>query len=204
MARTIYGMRTTLHSAGLIQLSDKGRTPAERLALERAQSALEAGYDFARKVRREAELETILTEFIERLQRAFGSVERARGKRILDIACGSNSSRSPDTGERTAIFEPWFCRLLFELGADPVGVDAGDLEGERFEHHAADLSRIGALDFLPAASFHGVQDSRLFGSPEFRAALPERRDQERIKAELRRQERRLLKAGGVVIHSDNP
>ena len=137
-------MRTTLHSAGLIRLSDKGRTPAERLALERAHSALDAGYDFARKVRREAELETILTEFIERLQRAFGSVERARGKRILDIACGSNSSRSPDTGERTAMFEPWFCRLLFALGADPVGVDAGDLEGERFEHHVADLSRIGA------------------------------------------------------------
>jgi len=203
MARTIYGMRTTLHSAGLIRLSDKGRTPAERLALERAQTPLDARYDFARKVRREAELETILTEFIERLQRAFGSVERARGKRILDIACGSNSSRSPDTGERTAMFEPWFCRLLFALGADPVGVDAGDLEGERFEHHAADLSRIGALDFLPDASFDGIQDSRLFGSPEFLALLP-RSQHAPIKAELRRQEKRLLKPGGVIIHSDNP
>jgi hypothetical protein len=99
-----------------------------------------------------------------------------RGKRILDIACGSNSSRSPDSGERTAAFEPWFCRLLLELGAEPVGVDAGD----------------------------GIQDSRLFGSPEFRAKLPHKRDHERIKTELRRQERRLLRPGGVIIHSDNP
>jgi hypothetical protein len=127
-----------------------------------------------------------------------------RGKRILDIACGSNTSRSPDTGLRTAVFEPWFCRLILELGAEPVGVEAGDLDGELFEHHAVDLARIGALDFLPAASFDGVQDSRLFGSPEFVATLPNKRDHERIKAELRAQERRLLKPGGVVVHSDNP
>ncbi|HET6701727.1 MAG TPA: hypothetical protein VFH14_07990 [Gemmatimonadaceae bacterium] len=51
---------------------------------------------------------------------------------------------------------------------------AGDLDGERFEHHRVDLGKPGALDFLTAASFDGVQDSRLFGSP------------------------------GVVIHSDIP
>src|SRR2546428_3768782 len=178
-------------------------TELERTALERARSALRAPYDLARKARREPELERVLREFVERLQRAFGSVERVRGKRILDIACGSNSSRSPDTGERTATFEPWFCRLLLELGADPVGVDAGDLATERFEHHAADLSRIGALDFLPDASFDGIQDSRLFGSPEFLALLP-RSQHAPIKAELQRQEKRLLKPGGVIIHSDNP
>jgi hypothetical protein len=127
-----------------------------------------------------------------------------RGKRILDIASGSNSSRSPETGELTALFEPWFCRLLLELGAEPVAVDAGDLEGERFEHHSADLGQIGALDFLPAGSFDGVQDSRLFGSPEFRGAHPDRAGDGRIKAELRRQERRVLRPGGVVIHTDNP
>ena len=165
---------------------------------------LDERYDLERKIAREPELEAILDEFVDRLQRAFGSLSNVRGKRILDIASGSNTSRSPRTGRRTALFEPWFARLLLELGAEPVAVDGGDLEGERFEHHLVDLGRPGALDFLPDATFDGVQDSRLFGSPEFRKAYPRRRDHERVKAEIARQERRLLKPDGVLIHTDNP
>src|SRR5258705_2068335 len=170
---------------------------------DRVAAALDERYGFGRKRAAERGIDRVLVEFVDRLRRAFGSLDRARGKRILDIACGSNSSRSPDTGARTAMFEPWFCRLLLELGADAVGVDAGDLEGERFEHYSADLSRVGALDFLPDASFDAMHDSRLFGSPELLALLP-RSQHAAIKAELRRQERRLLKPGGVVIHTDNP
>jgi hypothetical protein len=177
---------------------------SERPALAKAKAALDERYDFARKAEREPGLTKIIDEFVDRLRRAYGSLDAVRGKRILDIASGSNSSRSPETGERTVLFEPWFCRLLLELGAEPVAIDAGDLEGELFEHHGADLGRVGALDFLPDASFDGVQDSRLFGSPEFLGAFPDRHDHRRIKAELRRQERRLLRPGGVLIHSDNP
>ena len=166
--------------------------------------ALDERYDFERKAAPEPELAAILQEFIGRLERAFGSLEGVRGKRILDIASGSNSSRSPDTGKRTALFEPWFARLVLELGGVPVAVDAGDLEGEPFEHHRVDLGWSGALDFLADASFDGVQDSRLFGSPEFRKAYPRKRDHERVKAEIARQELRVLKPGGVIIHSDNP
>ncbi|HYK97527.1 MAG TPA: hypothetical protein VEU77_03960 [Candidatus Acidoferrales bacterium] len=180
------------------------RDPAERDLLSRALTALDRDYGLVEKARREPYVASVLEEFVTRLQRAFGSLGALRGKRILDIACGSNSSRSPDTGERTAAFEPWFCRLLYELDADAVGVDAGDLDGERFEHHTVDLSRIGALDFLPDASFDGVQDSRLFGSPEFRGVVKNERMRDAIKAELRRQERRMLKKGGVIIHTDNP
>lgn len=180
------------------------KTEADRELPASVRAALDAKYGVERKRAAEPGVDRVLAEFVDRLTRAFGSLDGVRGKRILDIACGSNSSRSPDTGERTAMFEPWFCRLLLELGATAVGVDAGDLEGERFEHHSADLSRVGALDFLPDASFDGVQDSRLFGSPEFLASIPDRRDHRRVKAELRRQERRLLRPGGVVIHSDNP
>jgi len=178
-------------------------TPSERTLLSRAIAELDDRHELGRKIAREPELASILEEFVGRLQRGFGSLDRVRGKRILDIASGSNSSRSPATGRRTALFEPWFARLLLGLGAEPVAVDSGDLEGERFEHHRVDLGQPGALDFLPDASFDGVQDSRLFGSPEFRKAYPRRRDHERVKAEIARQERRLLKPDGVLIHSDN-
>lgn len=178
------------------------RTRAERTLLASALNQLNARHDLERKTMREPELVSIIEEFIDRLQRAFTSLTRVRGKRVLDIASGSNSSRSPRTGKRTAMFEPWFARLLLELGADPVALDAGDLDGERFEHHRVDLGRPGALDFLPDASFDGVQDSRLFGSPEFRKAYPRRRDHDRVRSEIARQERRLLRPGGVLIHSD--
>jgi SAM-dependent methyltransferase len=184
------------------RLVSPARTRAERALLAHAFQRLDKRYDLQRKVAREPELTGILEEFIGRLQRAFGSLTRLRGKRILDIASGSNSSRSPTTGKRTAVFEPWFARLVLELGAAPVALDSGDLDSERFEHHSVDLGRAGALDFLADASFDGVQDSRLFGSPEFRKAYPRRRDHERVKAEIARQERRVLKPGGVLIHSD--
>ena len=180
------------------------RTRAERALLASVLHELNARHDLERKIAREPELASILEEFIDRLQRAFTSLTRVRGKRILDIASGSNSSRSPKTGKRTAMFEPWFSRLLLDLGAEPVALDAGDLAGERFEHHRVDLGRAGALDFLPDASFDGVQDSRLFGSPEFRKAYPRRRDHDRVRAEIARQERRLLRPRGVIIHSDIP
>ncbi len=102
----------------------------------------------------------------------------------------------------TALFEPWFCRILFELGANPVGIDFGDLESQVFIHYRVDLGKIGALDFLPAHSFDAVQDSRLFGSPEFTAQFPLQADRLQIAREVKQQEQRLLKANGIVIHSD--
>jgi hypothetical protein len=192
-----------MDSALLDRLMSMVRTKAERALLSQATERLDERHELGRKILHESELAAILEEFIGRLQRAFGSLARVRGKRILDIASGSNSSRSPTTGRRTALFEPWFARLLFELGAEPVALDSGDLDGERFEHHRVDLGRPGALDFLHAGSFDGVQDSRLFGSPEFRKAYPRKRDHERVRAEIARQERRVLKPGGVLIHSDN-
>jgi hypothetical protein len=140
-----------------------------------------------------------------------------RNKPILDIACGSNSSKLPASsvlgslfGGRlvhanrgyTAMFEPWFCRMLFELGAAPVGVDFGNLDGEVFIHYQVDLGKPGALDFLPDHSFDGIQDSRLFGSPEFTVEFPNQADRLKVAQEIVRQERRLLKPNGIMIHSD--
>jgi hypothetical protein len=180
--------------------------------------ALNIRYDLIRKATKEPGVEEIITQMVGRLANSFGRLSHVQGKRILDIACGSNTSKAPpslhiDTpfGDMTigrsgkgytAQFEPWFCRILFELGADPVGVDFGDLEQEVFVHYRVDLGKIGTLDFLPDHSFDAVQDSRLFGSPEFTAQFPNQADRLKIAQEIKRQEQRLLTANGIVIHSD--
>ena len=147
-----------------------GRTSAERDALTQALRSLDARHRLVAKIAAEPGVEAIVAEFVGRLMNAFGALSAIRGLAVLDVPSGSNSSRSPVTGRRTAEFEPWMCRLLLELGARPVGIDIGDLTGEAFEHHNVDLGVPGALDFLPTAAFDAIHESRLFGSPEFRAA----------------------------------
>jgi hypothetical protein len=176
------------------------RTPSEQGLLAGALGELDARYGLAAKMSAEPGLGAIMAEFVSRLSDAFGSLAAVRGQRVLDIACGSNSSASPASGRRTVEFEPWMCRLLLALGAHPVGVDIGDLDGEAFEHHRVDLGVAGTLDLLPSASFDAIHESRLFGSPEFRSLYAA--ETERVRAEIHRQERRLLRPNGILIHSD--
>lgn len=187
--------------------------------IARTFTALEDKYSLSQKIAREPGLSEIIKQLMGRISTAYRGFTVLKGKRILDIACGSNTSKAPsyifvDTpfGEKripidsiegyTAQFEPWFCRILLELGADPVGLDLGNLDGEIFEHHPVDLGLPGALDFLPSHSFDAVQDSRLFGSPEFTAQFPNQEDRIKIAVEIWSQEQRLLKANGIMIHSD--
>jgi hypothetical protein len=181
-------------------------------------TALDDKYGLRTKIAGEDGVQDILEQIVGRIAHAFGSMSNIGGKRILDIASGSHASRAPSSlyintpfSERkldltpngyTALFEPWFCRILVELGADPVGVDLGDLEGEAFEHYRLDLGQFGALDFLPNHSFDAVHDSRLFGSPEFTVQFPDPSGKRRLAAEIWGQEQRVLKIGGLVIHSD--
>lgn len=218
-------MRHILVKSGntrLEQLSSRlGRLwqdPSDRVQMADAITTLDAKYDLGIKLAREDGVQDILEQMVGRIARAFGRVSNVHGKRILDVASGSNTSRAPSSiyintpfGERglglamtgyAALFEPWFCRILLELGAEPVGVDGGELEGEAFDHYRVDLGQSGALNFLPGHSFDAVQDSRLFGSPEFTAQFPNPADRLRVAAEIWRQEQRVLKPGGVVIHSD--
>lgn len=97
---------------------------------------------------------------LEAVREAFGDIQNVKGKRILDIACGSNGSEFGDTPHA-----PWFCRSLKELGANVVGVDIGDLNGEEFEHHKLDLSVPGALDIFPDHSFDAINSVAFFDSP---------------------------------------
>ena len=192
--------------------------PHERSLLDNTIRALDVQYGLSGKIKKEPGVAEIVAQMTGRLANAVGNLSTLRGKKILDIACGSKTSKAPasvhintpfgamDLGRPvkgyTAQFEPWFCRMLVELGADPVGVDLGDLEGEVFTHYRVDLGKAGALDFLPDRSFDGIQDSRLFGSPEFTAQFPNYKDRLQVAREIRRQERRLLKPGGILIHSD--
>ena len=182
------------------QLVSLGRTGADRSLLGRALGSLDAEHRLASKIAAEPNLASIVAEFETRLMNAFGSLSALGGLAILDIACGSRSSRSPITGLETAEFEPWMCRLILRLGARPVGVDIGDLAGEAFEHHRVDLGVPGALDFLASGTFDAIHESRLFGSPEFRSAYGAAT--QRVRREIHRQERRLMRPGGILIHSD--
>jgi hypothetical protein len=189
----------------------------DQLLIAKTIRALNARYDLDAKMAKEHGVAEIVAQMTGRLAISYQRLASVQNKKILDIACGSNTSRLPgslhiDTpfgtmafgvGKGyTALFEPWFCRLLYELGAIAVGVDFGNLEREAFIHHHIDLGQTGALDFLPDGSFDGIQDSRLFGSPEFTAQFPNQADRLKVAREIRRQEQRLLKSDGIIIHSD--
>ena len=202
----------------IAKLSRSWKDEQDHLLIANTIRALNTRFDLNRKIEKEPGVEEIIKQMFGRLANSFERLSNIQNKNILDIACGSNTSKAPaslhiDTpfGDMTigrsskgytAQFEPWFCRILFELGANPVGVDFGDLESEVFVHYRVDLGKIGALDFLPDHSFDAVQDSRLFGSPEFTAQFPNQADRLRIAQEIKRQEQRLLMANGIVIHSD--
>ena len=202
----------------LARLSGVWKAEGDRARLASMIAALDARYDLTRKAGRERRVVEVFTQMVERLAGSFGSLAQIEGKAILDIPCGSNTSRAPailsfntpfgkmrigrQSRGYAAQFEPWFCRILLELGARPVGVDLGDLEGEAFTHYRVDLGKMGALDFLPSRSFDAIQDSRLFGSPEFTAQFPQRAERLKVAQEISRQEQRLLKTSGIIIHSD--
>ena len=202
----------------ITKLSHLWQGEQDHLLIAKTVQALNARYDLNRKIANEPGVEEIIKQMFGRLADSFEKLSNIQNKRILDIACGSNTSKAPaslhidtpfgevkigrSTKDYTAQFEPWFCRILFELGANPVGVDFGDLEHEAFTHYHVDLGKIGALDFLPDRSFDAIQDSRLFGSPEFTAQFPNQADRLKIAQEIKRQEQRLLMANGIVIHSD--
>jgi hypothetical protein len=189
----------------------------DQLLIAKIIQALDARYDLSGKMAKEPGVEDVIKQMSGRLANSYPRLSAIQNKRVLDIACGSNTSKRPASlqintpfGKKafgasrgyTALFEPWFCRILFELGATPVGVDFGDLENEVFIHYRVDLGKTGALDFLPEHSFDGIQDSRLFGSPEFTAQIPNQADRLKVAQEIKRQEQRLLKIDGIIIHSD--
>lgn len=92
------------------------------------------------------------------LARIFSVTSSIEGKTILDLGCGSNTETedikgSPSNQGNLSIWNPWLCRALYELGANPIGVDFGSLEGEEFEHYShVDLMTESLLTYLKPSS----------------------------------------------------
>ncbi len=86
-----------------------------------------------------------------------------RGKKILDLGCGSMPQRDGDFLGRQ--FEPWLCRGLHILGAHSIGIDIGKLEKELFEHYSLDLTKEGCLDFIKDHTIDLVTATFFFDSP---------------------------------------
>ena len=141
----------------------------------------------------------------------FGGIDNLQGKRILDIGCGATISADEKLGRR---FEPWFCRGLQELGANPVGVDIRDISREEFEHCQLDLLDSGALNIFPDKSFDGINCQSFFDSPSLDSRIgynfSERMDARYkgivledkvglLKKEIGAQMKRLLKDDGKIL-----
>ena len=201
----------------IAKLVNLWKDPQDYLLIAMAIQALDSRYYLDRKLNKEPGVAEIIEQMAGRLAHSFEKLSDLKDKRILYIACGSNTSKMPRSiyvntpfgeislgGNRgyTALFEPWLCRLLFDLGAKPVGVDFGNMDQEVFEHFLINLGNTDALASFEDRSLDAVQDSRLFGSPEFTAQFPEQADRLKVAEEIVRQEQRLLKPDGIIIHSD--
>ena len=160
-----------------------------QLAIEKLNSQLRIKYGLTAEEPIPIWLELDLTV----IHKVFVDLASLQGKRILDLGCGSMPS---ETGGRQ--FEPWLCRALKELGANPVGIDVGQLDTEEFEHYQLDLSKIGALNIFPDKSFDAVNLAVFFNSPKLKHMI-EPNDIKRIKQEIGNQVKRLLKDNGSIL-----
>lgn len=93
-----------------------------------------------------------------------------KDKIIIDLGCGlSNASdEGAFCSSESHKYEPWLSRILYHMGAYPVGVDNGDLSNERFEHISVDLMAKNSLDFISELDVDIVHTNGLFFSPTSR------------------------------------
>ena len=131
----------------------------------------------------------------------WGVSGEVRGKTILDLGCGSNQPSLEGGGIfNDSTYEPWLCRGLHLLGANPIGVDIGSLDGEEFTHHQVDLSRLDSLKEIPDGSVDLANAKQLFSSPfliRFTKTNPED-----LRRNLHTQLERVLKPEAVFLYWD--
>lgn len=136
---------------------------------------------------------------LDQLRASFPNIHEVRGKRILDIACGSRNYQD-DTLKR---YEPWMCRLLHHLGAIPVGVDLAPQRDENFESHVADLTVPNALRFLDPHSFDAAYISAFPTRKAIRHLDSKGLKWSDMREDILSHMRRSLKPGGIIIRQFN-
>src|SRR5437588_12321808 len=80
--------------ASIGNVSNKRR---DALLITQVMKALDVKYRLAEKMAQEPRLKDIIQQFIGRIEHAFGSLAHVKGRRILDIACGSNTSKAHES-----------------------------------------------------------------------------------------------------------
>ena len=76
-------------------LSGLARAREDRGLIATAVEALDNQYALARKIEQEPGLGEIIKQLVGRIFRAYGTLAALKGRRILDIACGSSTSKAP-------------------------------------------------------------------------------------------------------------
>lgn len=143
-------------------------------------------------------------------KRAHGIPEKfLKGKRIVDIGCGSRNACMTDSMMGNAgmkEFEPWLCRIAHEAGARVTGVDIQPLDGEEFEHFQADMENNRPLRRFTGGAFDIVVSQRMTGggadSSNISPALRKANGQNTVLFRLFSEARRLLREGGVFVHNN--
>ena len=79
----------------IANLSRSWKDPRDQILLAGMIRALDTRYSLSRKMASERGVEGILAQMLGRLANSFGRLSVVQGKRILDIACGSNTSKAP-------------------------------------------------------------------------------------------------------------
>lgn len=123
---------------------------------------------------------------------------RGKIKKIKVLDLGSGCNPSLDFTE-TRNYEPWLCRLLYAIGAHPIGIDYGKFEGEEFEHHSIDLM-VDNLNFMKDNSIDVAHARLLFCS----STLKDREGEKRFELQNRLypQLERIVKPEGFYIVND--
>ncbi len=149
--------------------------------------------------------------------------ERLRGKKVLDLGCGSIFAEKDVSGiAAQRQYEPWFARLAKAAGADVIGIDIQPNDTEEFTHVRKDLTKPSVLAMFPDCAFdivnssaflvpHGKMDTSSRGlditSPTLYEilrcnALKTEKDIKRLDEQINAQVERILKEGGWYIYNE--
>jgi len=79
----------------IAKLSRLWTAQQDRILVSKNIQALNTRYDLNKKMTSEPGVEEIIKQMFGRLANSFGRLSNIQNKKILDIACGSNTSKAP-------------------------------------------------------------------------------------------------------------